>query len=315
MATRLTRRIGGRPADGRAGFKLHEIGDGRGPTIVVLGGVHGDETQGVRSAMKVAQTAFKLDLAGRLLIVPVAHEAAFLASSRVSPIDRGNLARAFPGDPAGTPTERLAHLLETEVLVQADLVLDLHSSGVHYTIADLVGYPDDGSPAAQRAARGAAAMAMPVTWRHPGPMPPGRTGSGAFARGVPFLYTESPESEDRSDAYLGAVLRLFAAEGLIAADDAPRAPGSTRKLVGDGDLDASSVRAPAAGLVEVRVRPLDPVEAGQPVARWTDPWFGQGMDLVAEETGVAVVGRRSRAVAAGEMLVHLAQDDRAFVGR
>lgn len=315
MATRLTRRIGGRPEAGGVGFRLHEIGEGRGPTVVVLGGVHGDETQGVRSAMKVAQAAFKLDVAGRLLVVPVAHEAAFLASSRVSPVDRGNLARAFPGDPTGTPTERLAHLLETEVLVQADLVLDLHSSGVHYTIADLAGYPDDGSPGARRAARGAAAMAMPVAWRHPGPMPAGRTGSGAFARGVPFLYTESPESEDRSDEYLGAVLRLLAVEGLIAPEDAPRAAVAPRFLVGDGDLDASSVRAPAAGLVEVCVRPLDTVEAGQPVARWTDPWFGQGMDLLAQESGVAVVARRSRAVAAGEMVVHLARDEAAYLGR
>jgi predicted deacylase len=309
MATRLTRRIGGRPADGRAGFKLHELSDGHGPTIVILGGVHGDETQGVRAAMRVAQAAFQSDLDGRLLIVPVAHEAAFLAASRVSPLDHGNLARAFPGSATGTPTERLAHLLEQEVLSQADLVVDLHSSGVHYTIATLVGYPDDGGPGAARAARGAAAMGMPVIWRHPGPMPPGRTGSGSFARGVPFLYTESPEADDLADLYLGGVLRLLAAEGVIAPDDAPRSTGPTRRLVGDGDLDSSSVRAPGAGLVEVCVRPLDRVEAGRPVARWTDPWFGQRRDLVAEEDGVAVVARRSRSVAAGDMVIHLARDD------
>ena len=85
----------------------------------------------------------------------------------------------------------------------------------------------------------------------------------------------------------------------------------TRRLVGDGDLDASSVRAPAAGLVEICVRPLDRVEAGEPVARWTDPWFGNRMDLLAAESGVAVVARRSRAVAADEMIVHIAQDEAA----
>jgi predicted deacylase len=259
----------------------------------------------------VAHAAFKLDLVGRLLVVPVAHEAAVLAGSRVNPVDRGNLARAFPGSPAGTPTERLANLLEQEVLAQADLVLDLHSSGVHYTIADLAGYPDDGSPGAVRAARGAAAMAMPVTWRHPGPMPAGRTGSAAVERGVPFLYTESPEAEDRSEEYLAAVLRLLAAEGMIAPDDAPRPHRQPLRLVGDGDLDVSSVRAPAAGLLEVCVRPLDRVEAGQPVARWTDPWFGNARDLVATDDGVAVVARRTRSVAAGEMVLHLAQEDAA----
>ena len=311
MATRVTRRIGSRPANGGVGFRLHEIGDGIGPTIVVLGGTHGDESQGVRSAMKVAAAAFRSDVAGRLLVVPVAHEAAFYAGSRVNPVDRGNLARVFPGSPHGSPTEQLAHLLEQEVLSQADLIVDLHSSGLHYTIAQLAGYPDDGSPGAVRAARAAEAMAMPVTWRHPGPMPAGRTGSAAVARGVPFLYAESPESDDLRDLYLGAVLRLLAVEGLIHEDDAPRAIAPTRRLVGPGDLDHSSVRAPGNGLVEVGEQPLDRVEAGQPVARWTDPWFGQAQDLVAAESGVVMVARRSRGVAAGEMLVHLAQDEAA----
>jgi predicted deacylase len=309
MATRLTRRIGGRPADGGVGFRLHEIGDGAGPTIVVLGGVHGDESQGVRAAMKVADAAFRCDVAGRLLVVPVAHEAAFRASSRVNPVDRGNLARVFPGSPVGTPTERLAYLLEQEVLCRADVVVDLHSSGVHYTIAELAGYPDDGGPGAARAARGAEAMAMPVTWRHPGAMPPGRTGSAAVARGVPFLYTESPEAEDTSDRYLGAVLRLLAVEGMIEPALAPRPDGPTRRLVGPGDLDVSTVQAPADGLVEVCVAPLERVEAGQPVARWTDPWMGRRQDLRATEDGIVAVARRSRGVAAGEMVIHLARDE------
>jgi len=152
-------------------------------------------------------------------------------------------------------------------------------------------------------------MAMPVTWRHPGAMPAGRTGSGAFGRGVPFLYTESPEADDLSELYLGAVLRLLAAEGLMHADDAPRASWPTRRLVGPGDLDHSSIRAPATGLVEVCVRPLDRVEAGQSVATWTDAWFGRMVELTATEPGVVVVARSSRGVAAGEMIVHLAQDD------
>ncbi|MFN8624123.1 MAG: succinylglutamate desuccinylase/aspartoacylase family protein [Chloroflexota bacterium] len=311
MATRVTRRVGGRAADGGVGFRLHELGDDAGPRIVVLGGVHGDESQGVRSAMKVAAAAFRADLAGTLLVVPVAHEAAFLAASRVNPADRGNLARAFPGSPGGTPTERLAHLLEQEVLCGADLVIDLHSSGVHYTTAVLAGFPDDGGPGSQRALRGAAAMALPVTWRHPGPMPPGRTGSASFARGVPFLYTESPESEDRSDDYAAAVLRLLALEGMIDPALAPRPIETPLRLAGPGDLDTATIVAPRDGLVEICVGPLERVEAGQPVARWTDPWFSRSEDLLATEPGVVVVARRSRSVAAGDMLVHLAKDDAA----
>jgi predicted deacylase len=258
--------------------------------------------------MKVADAAFRADLAGRVLVVPVAHEAAFLAASRVNPADGGNLARAFPGSPGGTPTERLAHLLEHEVLRGADLVVDLHSSGVHYTTAVLAGYPDDGGEAGRRARRGAAAMALPVAWRHPGPMPPGRRGSASFGRGVPFLYAESPEVDDRSDDYCAAVLRLLATEGVLDPDLAPPARGRTLDLVGPGDLDSATIVAPRDGLVEVCVSPLERVAPGQPVARLTDPWFGWSELLLATEPGVVVVARRSRSVSAGEMVVHLAAE-------
>ena len=46
MATRVTRRIGSRPRAAGVGFRLHEIGDGDGPTIVVLGGTTATRARG-----------------------------------------------------------------------------------------------------------------------------------------------------------------------------------------------------------------------------------------------------------------------------
>ena len=40
-----------------------------------------------------------------------------------------NLNRAFPGDPHGTPTEMIAHYIETVVMPIADVMVDLHSGG------------------------------------------------------------------------------------------------------------------------------------------------------------------------------------------
>ena len=94
------------------GFTLIElVGSADGPTLSVVGGVHGDEFEGVAACLRLVDELTGVMFRGRLRVVPVAHEAAHIASVRSSPIDGRNLARTFPGDPAGEPTERLADAL------------------------------------------------------------------------------------------------------------------------------------------------------------------------------------------------------------
>ena len=66
---------------------------------------------------------------GRVIILPCANLPASLAGTRTSPLDDGNLNRSFPGSADGTVTQQLAHYIATELIPQADLVLDLHSGG------------------------------------------------------------------------------------------------------------------------------------------------------------------------------------------
>ena len=54
-----------------------------GPRVVILGGVHGDETQGVLAAGRLASDDTRLTR-GSVDVVPICHEAAFKADSRTS---------------------------------------------------------------------------------------------------------------------------------------------------------------------------------------------------------------------------------------
>ncbi len=49
--------------------------------------------------------------------------------TRTSPLDGGNLNRAFPGSPAGTLTEKIADYFTRYLVPLADVVLDMHSGG------------------------------------------------------------------------------------------------------------------------------------------------------------------------------------------
>ncbi len=100
--------------------------DPDGPTLVVTAGVHGAEYASIVAAQRLAATPPDR-IRGRLVVVPIVSTASYFARSiYVSPLDGKNLNRVFPGDPDGSPTERLAHWLVEALLAGADAYLDLH---------------------------------------------------------------------------------------------------------------------------------------------------------------------------------------------
>src|SRR5438874_10373954 len=80
-----------------------------GPTIVAIGGTHGDEYEGpVGLKNLLNDLAFDQMISGRIIVIPVLNVPAFRAAQRESPFDGGNMNRAFPGDARGSITRRIA---------------------------------------------------------------------------------------------------------------------------------------------------------------------------------------------------------------
>ena len=125
-----------------------------GPTVVAIGGTHGDEYEGPVGLKNLIR---ELDpgrlVAGRLIVLPALNVPAFRAGRRESPLDGGNLNRAFPGDARGTITSRLARFVTDEVLTRADVVLDLHSGGAGFEIVRTMSFHHVADPARDAAFR------------------------------------------------------------------------------------------------------------------------------------------------------------------
>jgi predicted deacylase len=105
------------------------IRNGDGPSVLLMAGNHGDEYEGELALAKLIRRLEPAIIQGRVTILPLANAPAVFAAKRCSPLDAGNLNRAFPGDPSGTPTSRLAHFLEAELFPRHDIVFDLHAGG------------------------------------------------------------------------------------------------------------------------------------------------------------------------------------------
>jgi predicted deacylase len=105
------------------------LANGRGPTVLVLGGNHGDEYQGQVAIMKLARELDPSHIHGRLILIPSLNLPAARAATRLSPVDGMNMNRAFPGEAEGTVTSQVAHFLRTVLFPLSDAVIDIHSGG------------------------------------------------------------------------------------------------------------------------------------------------------------------------------------------
>jgi predicted deacylase len=69
------------------------------------------------------------EMAGQVILIPRLNVPACAASRRESPMDGVNMNRAFPGDPRGSMTYRIAHFVTSRIFPRVDVVIDIHSAG------------------------------------------------------------------------------------------------------------------------------------------------------------------------------------------
>ncbi|MFN7925094.1 MAG: succinylglutamate desuccinylase/aspartoacylase family protein [Bryobacteraceae bacterium] len=274
-----------------------------GATLVVTGAVHGDEYEGVRAILETFEELDPAGMRGDLLAVPVANPPAFWNGTRSSPIDNGNLARVFPGDPNGPATSAIAWHLAQFIISRADFYLDLHSGGVACEMPSMAGY-DASDP---RSRDGALAFGAEVIWAHPD-VPPGRTVSFAKSRGIPFLYTEAFGAGRIHPADLAMMKRgvrnLLRKLGILSSsfETVPL----RYHLFGEGNVH-SGVNAPRTGFFLSDVQLLDRVEAGQRVGRMVTESGELVQAFDAPSAGVIGLLRRFPVVAKDDPLFLIAQ--------
>jgi predicted deacylase len=269
-----------------------------GPTVSILGGVHGDEPEGSLAIEAVLANLDRSALKGVIRAVPVCNPAATRADSRVNPVDRLNMARVFPGSADGRPTERLAHVLTRQVISGSDLLVDMHSAGRDYVMPFFAGY-DAGRPWGATSGRAAQAFGAPLIWEHD-VVAPGRSLSAASELRVPSIYVEASGggtvSGETIDALVSGLRRVLSEFGLIEPTEP--APTSARVVRGgNGNVD-ESVSCRAAGLCVTRVAAGALVESGQPIAEiYVDGLVVE--QVCAPATGTVMMLRRKPRVEAG----------------
>jgi len=279
------------------------VGARPGPRLSVLAGVHGDEYEGPVAVRRFLAELDPSQLRGEVRAVVDANPAAVDAGARLSPLDGKNLAREFPGDPDGSPTQRVAAYVTAEVIRGADLLIDLHSAGQNFAMPLFAGYPEASGSLAARAAMN---FGAPLVWEHDA-VGPGRSLTAALALGVPCIYVEGSGGGglrgDEVDVYIEGLRRTLALMGMIESDaGSPVEPVVVRG--GDGNLDRS-MAASADGWCVGRCQVGEMVAAGAVLAEIVADDGSIAERITAPEPGTVMLLRRRAPVTAGEAVAAL----------
>lgn len=243
------------------------ITNGDGPTVLLIGGNHGDEFEGPVALRRLVHELDAADVQGRVIVVPGLNHAALGVGRRLSPIDGGNLNRSFPGDPTGTTTQRIADYVYRELVTRADIVLDLHSGGASMVFEPMIATHELTDPAqAAATAEYIKVFGTPLAAIVAEPDPLGLLDAAVESLGKIFLTTEirggrAISAHTAEVAHRGVVNTLKQAGVLDGPPKYDSEPTFVRMV------DEGTSLAPISGLFEPLVETGDDVAAESVVAR------------------------------------------------
>jgi predicted deacylase len=262
-----------------------------GPHLLITGGVHGDEFEPMAAVRRLMSEIDPAELSGRVTLVPVVNEPAFLRGQRTAE-DGLDLARTCPGDPEGSITERIADAL-SELIRSADFYIDLHTGGTGISLLPLVGYtlhPKAEVLDVQR--RMARAFGLPVIWGTQAGLD-GRSLSVARDADVPAIYAEYEGAATCNPAgvraYVDGCLGVLAELGML---EWPAKPSVAEHFVEDNRAGAGHLQvcnpSPLTGFFEQAVTLGAPITKGDIIGTVCDVLGETIESIVAAQSGIVL---------------------------
>ncbi|MGQ0676724.1 MAG: succinylglutamate desuccinylase/aspartoacylase family protein [Rhodospirillales bacterium] len=302
-----------RSAYGTIALPIAVVKNGKGPTVLLMAGNHGDEYEGQIALCKLIRALEPEQIGGRVIVMPAANLPAAMDGARVSPIDQGNLNRAFPGDPEGTPTFAIAHYIDSVLYPMADFCHDLHSGGSSLDYVPFCSIRQSGDAALDaRALAALKAFGAPVglIWAY---APEQRLSSAAAARrGLVALGGEfggGGRVEILNIEMVERGVRNFLAHAGVLQGEKPAPLAKPARLMEVASRNYY-VYAPEPGLFEPFVELGADVEKGQPCGQvhFVDNPVRAPVPCDFRASGMVICQRHFGRVERGDCVAHLATD-------
>lgn len=281
-------------------------GKEEGPTLVVIGGMHGSEFCGIQGAIDLFNKVEPDKLKGTLIIGTIYNMSAFINHTGfLVPEDGKNPMSTFPGRLDGTYGEVMAHHFNENILSKADYIIELHGGDIPEALTPFVFALQTGDDALDQKIKDMA-MAYNIPLVINAPSKPSTKSGGAFSkavqRGIPSILTESGQQGilDMDDAkvHLTGLLNVMIKLGMLKGEIVDTAKRIQLEFHG-------AIRNEIPGMWYPFVKLNQRVLKDQVVGEIRD-YFGKKIaDIKAPIDGIVSVIRTSPSVGMANVLIEL----------
>ncbi len=223
-------------------FRFVARGAEAGPTLTVTAGQHGRELNGIEAARRLMRHIVDQPLSGTLQIFPMVNPPGIAAVSQEVPGESQNLNRIWPGDAAGTVTERIAAAVAPYV-AGSDYLIDMHGWS-DWSVCAMLLSATDGKAALELAQSfGLSCHYINLNGFQPGNLKTFASRNGVVPVGVELTpqWRLNPRHVDRGfDGLLGSLRHLGMLPGISS-------PAEVRYFY-DGETEHVDMIAEAPGL-------------------------------------------------------------------
>ena len=268
-----------------------------GPTLLIVGGLHGDEINGIEIVRRsIATGLFQEPDAGSIIAIPLLNVYGFINFNRNVSNGR-DVNRSFPGTSRGSLASRVANMMTKVILPHADLIIDLHTGG-----AGRYNFPqtrftkeDKNSHELARAFGANFLIEKPVIGKS--------LRKTANKMGTPIVVYESGEAlrldEESIETGINGISRVLGSVGIKNVKHCKIKGGQT--LI----QRSSWNRASASGIFHMVRKAGDYVEQGELLGFISDPYGSRSVEVTARKPGFIVGHNNTPVVAHGDPLFHV----------
>lgn len=271
-------------------------GSRKGPVLLVTGGLHGDEINGIEIVRRMLHKNMLQPEAGTVIAIPLMNVYGFIQNVRGVP-DGKDINRSFPGVKGGSLAMLVAWTMMNEIIPKIDYGIDFHTGGASRTNFPQVRCVLD----IEKNVELANAFAPPVIL-HSGLIEKSFR-KAAYKKGKHILVYETGESlrldEKGIEIGINGTMRVMKHLGMRS--DAPAPPHITETYE-----KSSWVRARYAGIFKPKVESGDKVEVRQMLGSITDPFGNESFRIVSKHEGRVIGLNNNPVVHKGDAIFHIA---------
>lgn len=273
-------------------FRSHNVG----PTLLVMGGVHGDEINGVEIVRRMVESSLFNNLEkGNIIAIPLLNVYGFINFSRDASEGK-DVNRSFPGNINGSLASRVSAALTKTVLPLVDIGIDFHTGGGARHNFPQIRYNKNHPESVELAEVFAAPYLVEK------PLIDKSLRDVMFEMDKPLIVFEGGESL-RYDGFsiengIAGTHRVMKHLGMIK-----EAPDPTRKVI---VFEKSSwVRASRSGMFRWIQQSGAKVSKGEPLGFINDPYGETKHTVLANQNGYIIGHNNAPVVSAGDALFHV----------